>query len=332
VRELLGDLSEVRNARCLSSATASVSPGRVLRSATTAFASDADVATLVSGLSVTHIMDLRSNEEIDKDPPAGSGQGLARAVTRDLQYERASSSSAPAQALAVRELVAPAGGGDAPGGPGLTRHRVAIMDRERFYKALLARMAGSDPLTLVASLVTRVFDGQRAQDMLLAKVNAGGLPLLYEVLLDTSGPELCAALRTVTECAERREPLLFYCKAGKDRTGLVAMLLLSVMGATDEQIVEDYYLSDLNRKMALGDIAKDDELRKLDKSIFNGAPREAMEHVLSYIRGRYGDRDGYLDRIGFGAAWRDRLRAALEADGESLPSARSSEGGPGGPA
>lgn len=31
---------------------------------------------------------------------------------------------------------------------------------------------------------------------------------------------------------------------GKDRTGLITMLVLSVLGATDEQIVADYVLSD----------------------------------------------------------------------------------------
>ena len=31
---------------------------------------------------------------------------------------------------------------------------------------------------------------------------------------------------------------------GKDRTGLITMLVLSVLGASDEQIVADYVLSD----------------------------------------------------------------------------------------
>ena len=31
---------------------------------------------------------------------------------------------------------------------------------------------------------------------------------------------------------------------GKDRTGLIAMLILSVLGATDDEIVKDYEMSD----------------------------------------------------------------------------------------
>jgi len=38
-------------------------------------------------------------------------------------------------------------------------------------------------------------------------------------------------------------PVLFHCAAGKDRTGVVAALLLSVLGVPDDDIVEDYMLS-----------------------------------------------------------------------------------------
>jgi hypothetical protein len=36
-----------------------------------------------------------------------------------------------------------------------------------------------------------------------------------------------------------------------------------------------------------------------------------MEHVLGYIRGKYGSVDVYLDRIGFDGEKRRRLAAAL---------------------
>lgn len=35
---------------------------------------------------------------------------------------------------------------------------------------------------------------------------------------------------------------MYYCKAGKDRTGIVTALLLSVLGASDEQILADYHM------------------------------------------------------------------------------------------
>ncbi|HEY1706921.1 MAG TPA: tyrosine-protein phosphatase [Rhizomicrobium sp.] len=39
-------------------------------------------------------------------------------------------------------------------------------------------------------------------------------------------------------------PLIFHCSAGKDRTGLAAALLLSALGVTEGDVIEDYCLSD----------------------------------------------------------------------------------------
>ncbi len=38
-------------------------------------------------------------------------------------------------------------------------------------------------------------------------------------------------------------PLVFHCAAGKDRTGVAAALILSLLGVSDEDIVEDYLIS-----------------------------------------------------------------------------------------
>ena len=44
--------------------------------------------------------------------------------------------------------------------------------------------------------------------------------------------------------AERKNhPLVFHCSAGKDRTGVLAAMVLTAMGMIDEDIVQDYALS-----------------------------------------------------------------------------------------
>lgn len=35
---------------------------------------------------------------------------------------------------------------------------------------------------------------------------------------------------------------MMYCKAGKDRTGILTALLLALAGASDDQIIQDYAL------------------------------------------------------------------------------------------
>jgi protein-tyrosine phosphatase len=41
---------------------------------------------------------------------------------------------------------------------------------------------------------------------------------------------------------EQQTPLVFHCAAGKDRTGVAAALILSLLGVSDELIIEDYLL------------------------------------------------------------------------------------------
>ena len=50
-----------------------------------------------------------------------------------------------------------------------------------------------------------------------------------------------AHLQVITEAAEAGEPLLFFCRVGKDRTGVLAALLLSCCGAKPEEIIADYH-------------------------------------------------------------------------------------------
>jgi hypothetical protein len=57
-------------------------------------------------------------------------------------------------------------------------------------------------------------------------------PGAHYAWLDSAGPELCAALCVVAATTEAT-PLVFYCKAGKDRTGLVAAFSLHCCGAGD---------------------------------------------------------------------------------------------------
>ena len=43
--------------------------------------------------------------------------------------------------------------------------------------------------------------------------------------------------------AKSKTPLLFHCAAGKDRTGVAAALILSLLGVSYQQIIEDYLLT-----------------------------------------------------------------------------------------
>jgi hypothetical protein len=50
----------------------------------------------------------------------------------------------------------------------------------------------------------------------------------------------CLRAQLISEAAESGETTMFFCKIGKDRTGLLAALVLSCCGASDDEIVSDY--------------------------------------------------------------------------------------------
>ena len=50
---------------------------------------------------------------------------------------------------------------------------------------------------------------------------------------------MCVMCQVITEAAEAGEPLLFFCRVGKDRTGVLAALILACCGAKPEEIIAD---------------------------------------------------------------------------------------------
>lgn len=80
-----------------------------------------------------------------------------------------------------------------------------------------------------------------------------GTPLYYRPHLERF-PEASAA---VIQAIARAAPggVVFHCRAGRDRTGQIAMLVLAVLGASAEEIGADYVLS-------YGHDEDDDALRK----------------------------------------------------------------------
>ena len=95
-------------------------------------------------------------------------------------------------------------------------------------------------------------------------------------------------------------PALFHCTAGKDRTGMTAALLLSVLGVDEETILDDYELSAVHytdqqmSRLKLRRRIEDDGM-ELDhyRRVF-GAPRDAMATALTSMRERHGSIETYL--------------------------------------
>ena len=84
------------------------------------------------------------------------------------------------------------------------------------------------------------------------------------------------------------EPLLFHCVAGKDRTGLIAALLLALADATPAAIAQDYAMSEQNlREGYLKRYADADPARILDAL---RCPEEGAHNMLRFLENAGGVR------------------------------------------
>jgi Tyrosine phosphatase family len=103
---------------------------------------------------------------------------------------------------------------------------------------------------------------------------------------------------------------------------MLVMLLQSLLGVSDDEIIEDYFLSNASFQKkkeessaaAAADAASSRSKGKLDRNKFSGTNRKAMVATLAFLRSKYGSvGPGYLDQIGFNEQWRRRLIAVLTA-------------------
>lgn len=132
---------------------------------------------------------------------------------------------------------------------------------------------------------------------------------MYRSLLDRGQAEFCALFRLFLE---NDGLTLFHCTAGKDRTGITAMLLLELCGVEDDVIIRDYAVTQSYLQSQLE--ARLAELRAMGLTmpdyLFTSKP-EDMRETLRYLRAQYGDARSYLASCGLTGEELERLRDKL---------------------
>ena len=299
----LASLTTIRNARDLAEAWPAIAPGHLYRSACPGGAAEGDVAALRGVLRVSRLLDLRSDTERGDDPRCLLLHAKD-AVTTSFVREGDQAPDPSGRALAAARAAPGPLPADAPAPPHadeppLTITHVSLLDKRRFYRALLASMPRGNAARVA---LWRLASPRRARAAAMRAINARGLAGLYACMLDSSGPEFAAALRAVSDAVAARAPLLFFCRVGKDRTGLLAALLLSLAGAPDAVIADDYVRSDVTvTAVALGGLEKEGhELEGLDASVFAAAPAAAILSALQHVRTTHGGVPAYRERAGVG--------------------------------
>ena len=134
----------------------------------------------------------------------------------------------------------------------------------------------------------------------------------YLKMFERGAPALIEALRLIADPA--RQPVVFHCAAGKDRTGILAAVVLGLLGVDDDTIVADYALSQANMARALAKIqARPDAARILANRPLAAfqAPTEAVVGFVEALHSTYGGWTDAASAIGIDADIIARLRLQL---------------------
>lgn len=142
------------------------------------------------------------------------------------------------------------------------------------------------------------------------------------------------ALQELSSSLRAGEPVYVHCSGGKDRTGILTMLFLQILGASPEDILADYlytniardkhYQEQFERFLALSD-GDEEQAHALTRS--HRATGEYLEIFSEAIRAHYGSMEAFLTReLGFDEAKRHELIAACTV-GDALWEGWTFEGG-----
>src|SRR4051812_43987616 len=90
------------------------------------------------------------------------------------------------------------------------------------------------------------------------RIDGLGSPLCYPAMLVEHPERIVAAVRAIANAAPGC--VVFHCAGGKDRTGLLALVLLALAGVTPEEIVADYLLTYDRMKQRYAELGSRDQL------------------------------------------------------------------------
>lgn len=131
----------------------------------------------------------------------------------------------------------------------------------------------------------------------------------YTEVAEDGVAELRQALDVIA--AAENAPVVFHCASGKDRTGLIAALVLTLLDVPEDVIVADYALTELASERLVADWIARSGNPPTWRS-YGRAPAEVMTLFLAWADENYGSLRGYAEqRLGVDESYIATLRATL---------------------
>lgn len=177
-----------------------------------------------------------------------------------------------------------------------------------------------DDLDLAVSILAIGGEAAEAADVIGLLTSSGGqgfgldyMVTMYHELLDAHRGVFVELLTHLSD--PQRLPAVFHCTAGKDRTGVAAALVLSLMGVDRETVLDDYELTTRYRSgRRIEALRPQLEAAGVDVEAvrpFLSAPRPALAAALAAVDDRHGSVEAFLLGGGLSPAAIDRLRGSL---------------------
>lgn len=119
----------------------------------------------------------------------------------------------------------------------------------------------------------------------------------------TENPEMIK--RIITEILESKDPILYHCTAGKDRTGITTALILTILKFDKETVYNEYLLSNNYRKSlvqkrlrlahTLHFLYPKMDLQVLEK--LSWVEKRYLDAAFEEINKKYGSTDAYIQQV-----------------------------------
>ncbi|MGO7367740.1 tyrosine-protein phosphatase [Rhizobium ruizarguesonis] len=160
---------------------------------------------------------------------------------------------------------------------------------------------------------TSLFHGLAPIDIAASSEDAPfDMAMRYRDALDTCRDAVCAVLRAIADAPDGI--VLYHCSAGKDRTGIISAILLSLADVDDDAIIDDYALTATISGPLIGRLREKALERGTAPALierFLACEPQTMRATLDHIRRTYGGAADYLTGLGLTPADLAALRRRL---------------------
>ncbi|EHA19223.1 hypothetical protein ASPNIDRAFT_225619 [Aspergillus niger ATCC 1015] len=275
--------------------------GIIFRSARLDDASERDKRRLVDEFHISTVVDLRSRYYLSQ--------------LNSLLFEPTATASATPTDIHLPDL------------PTVTRFPVSLtgkafertllwrLDWWNFFK-VLALVASGYRSTAVQIVGQQVMSPRGLVGLGIDTLDSsyGEMKTLFDLFSSITSSTTDGNDKESDEFEDSAYPVLIHCTQGKDRTGLIVLLLLLLVAdvVPEEAMREDYLRSEGELAIEMEERMKEVRLLGLSED-YTKCPRHFVETIRAHLEDRYGGVEGYLGTVGVGREQLEKIRRMLLA-------------------